>query len=62
LFRPGRLSRSRLEGLPPTSFEWSGARSITTQDFRAQEGLCTRERQAELVARGAKIVYSTRRA
>ena len=33
---------------------------ITTQDFRVQEGLRTRERQAELVARGASRTMNSR--
>jgi peptidoglycan LD-endopeptidase CwlK len=33
---------------------------ITTQDFRGQEGLRTRERQAALVARGASRTMNSR--
>ena len=33
---------------------------ITTEDFRVQAGLRTRERQAELVARGASRTMSSR--
>jgi peptidoglycan LD-endopeptidase CwlK len=44
----------------PTWFGWVGrVIKITTQDFRIQAGLRTRERQAELVARGAsRTMYS----
>jgi peptidoglycan L-alanyl-D-glutamate endopeptidase CwlK len=33
---------------------------ITTQDFRVQEGLRTRERRAKLVARGASRTMNAR--
>jgi hypothetical protein len=60
LFRLGKLSRSRLEGSPPTSFEWWGALQITTQDLQVQECLRTHEHQAELIARGASRTMNSR--
>jgi peptidoglycan LD-endopeptidase CwlK len=46
-----KLSRDRLQGVHPDLVRVvERAIQITTQDFR--EGLRTRERQAELVARG----------
>ena len=49
-----KLSRDRPHGVHPDLVRVvERAIPITTQDFRVQEGLRTRERQAELVARGA---------
>ena len=49
-----KLSRDRLQGVHPDLVSVvERAIQITTQYFRVQEGLLTRERQAELVARGA---------
>jgi peptidoglycan LD-endopeptidase CwlK len=55
-----KLSRDRLQGVHPDLVRVvERAIQITTQDFRVQEGLRTRERQAVLVARGAsRTMYS----
>jgi hypothetical protein len=52
---------SRLEGLHPDLVRVvERAIQITIQDFRGQEGLLTRERQAELVARAASRTMNSR--
>ena len=57
-----KLSRDRLLGVHPDLVRVvERAIQITTQDFRVQAGLRTRERQAELVARGAsRTMHSAR--
>jgi hypothetical protein len=56
-----KLSRDRLQGLYPGVVRVvERAIQLTPQDFRVQEGLRTRERQAELVARGASRSMNSR--
>jgi peptidoglycan LD-endopeptidase CwlK len=59
-FRPGKLSRSRLEGLPQLVRVVERAIQDHDPGFRIQEGVRTRERQAELVARGASRIMHSR--
>jgi peptidoglycan LD-endopeptidase CwlK len=56
-----KLSRDRLQGVHADLVRVvERAIQITTQDFRVQEGLRTRERQAALVARGASRTMNSR--
>src|SRR5918995_7391971 len=56
-----KLSSDRLQGVHPDLVRVvERAIQITTQDFRVQEGLRTRERQAALVARGASRTMNSR--
>jgi peptidoglycan L-alanyl-D-glutamate endopeptidase CwlK len=60
-FSLSNLSSDRLQGVHPDLVRGvERAIRITTQDFRVQEGLRTRERQAELVARGASRTMNSR--
>jgi hypothetical protein len=60
-FRLSKLSRDRLQGVHPDPVRVAErAIQITTQVFRVQEGLRTRERQAELVAGGASRTMNSR--
>jgi hypothetical protein len=60
-FSLSNLSSDRLQGVHPDLVRGvERAIRIRTQDFRVQEGLRTRERQAELVARGASRTMNSR--
>lgn len=56
-----KLSRDRLQGVHPDRVRWSSARSRSRpRTSGVQEGLRTRERKAELVARGASRTINSR--
>jgi peptidoglycan L-alanyl-D-glutamate endopeptidase CwlK len=61
MYRLSALSRRRLVGVHPDLTRWVEAGiALTAQDFRVQEGLRTKARQAQLVAAGASRTLDSR--